>query len=211
VAHLLLHVHSGVQTAMLHTKHMRVRETRDGAARGVQTHAGAARQEPRPAEEEGAPGRAAGGGMSGRLRPDAAGGPTPERGASPEIILAEDDRAFRTLLASALRGCGYTVAECASGSEALEQLGRWIGAEQGGPKLLISDIRMPGPTGLNLLVGIRGASNRTLPTILITGFGDADTHAFAKALGALEIWDKPFEIDSLCASVVRLLGPRPVR
>jgi DNA-binding NtrC family response regulator len=62
--------------------------------------------------------------------------------------------------------------------------------------LIISDVRMPGYGGLDLLASLRHANSR-VPVILITAFGSASTHAAAKRLGAFATLDKPFDLDDL--------------
>jgi DNA-binding response OmpR family regulator len=130
------------------------------------------------------------------------------------VLLAEDDEEMREMLAAALRRDGFVVIEAADGDEALDWLG--LGALEGEPRrtptLLVSDIRMPFLTGLDLLEGLSLGLGR-VPVLLITGFGDAETHARARALGASGVLDKPFELDEFRRAVhatVRghALGPR---
>jgi DNA-binding response OmpR family regulator len=73
------------------------------------------------------------------------------------------------------------------------------------PAMVVSDVRMPGYSGLDLLAILRCAS-WTLPVVLITAFGDEDTHAEARELGAIAVLDKPFDLDDLRA-VVRAAAP----
>jgi DNA-binding response OmpR family regulator len=118
----------------------------------------------------------------------------PVRG-GPTILLVEDDDDMREMLASALRREGYTVIEAADGEGALDWLG--LGALDGEPgrwpALLVSDIYLPFFTGLDILEGLSLALKR-LPIVMITGFGDAETHARALALGATCVLDKPFSL-----------------
>jgi CheY-like chemotaxis protein len=121
------------------------------------------------------------------------------------ILVAEDDRAMRKLIARALRNDGHRVTEAASGRDALLRLGNAI--HEGGVRfydLVISDLRMPGPSGLDLLAGLR-ASDWSVPVILITAFGDAETHRQARRLGAVSVLDKPFNLELLSWLVRRLL------
>lgn len=128
----------------------------------------------------------------------------------PTILLVEDDDAMREMLASALRRDGYTVIEAADGDDAVEWLG--IGALDGEPRrwpaLLISDIRLPFLSGLDILEGLAPALEQ-LPVVLITGFGDAATHARARALGATCVLDKPFELSDFRYAVRAALRRRP--
>lgn len=114
------------------------------------------------------------------------------------VVVAEDDDELRRLIAHALRDDGYEVIEARSGMELLDQLSSLIlsADTQSIPHVVVSDIRMPGVTGLEILDGLR-ASRGILPFILITAFGDADTHQEALRLGAVTVLDKPFRLREL--------------
>jgi DNA-binding response OmpR family regulator len=117
------------------------------------------------------------------------------------ILLAEDDSAMRALLARALRKSRFEVHEASTGIEALERLAKGL---EGEPPvrfdLVISDVRMPGYGGLDLLAELRYVDSR-VPVILITAFGSASTHAAAERLGAFAMLDKPFDLDDLMSLV----------
>lgn len=125
---------------------------------------------------------------------------------APCILLAEDDKEMRALLAHALRRAGYEVVECGDGIDLFEHLRAYFMpvAEPRKVDLVISDIRMPGLSGLEILEGLhkRGAFP---PVVLITAFGDAATHAAAERCGALATFDKPFDIDDLIVKVRTIL------
>lgn len=127
-------------------------------------------------------------------------------GAHPPIVLvAEDDAAMRSLLVQVLRGAGYQVLECRDGWELLEQIDESATSHSRSPiDLVITDNRMPGITGLTLLA-IGQVTRDFPPTILITAFGDAETHAEARACGALAVFDKPFDLDHLLDRVRAVL------
>ncbi len=126
--------------------------------------------------------------------------PTP--GSRPRrVLLAEDDPAMRTLLARNLRRAGYEVVEAGTGYETLERLARGLISEP--PlwfDLVISDVRMPGYDGLNILASLRQLPTH-IPVILITAFGTSAVHATAARLGAFAMLDKPFDLDDLMALV----------
>jgi DNA-binding response OmpR family regulator len=127
----------------------------------------------------------------------------------PRIILAEDDDEMRKLLAWALRADGYEVIEVDNGVD----LGVHLSLGDGTGKssefdLVISDVRMPGLSGLQVLMGLRRL-DRTLPCILFTAFGDQELHAEASRQGAAALLDKPFEIDELRTLVKVVLRGRP--
>lgn len=127
---------------------------------------------------------------------------------APRILLAEDDDEMRILLTWSLRWEGYDVVECRNGTELLDALsGATAGDEADGVALVISDIRMPGMSGLDVLRGLRH-SERFPSVVLITAFGDEETHAEADRLGAVALFDKPFEIEDLVAKVHDILHDR---
>ena len=114
------------------------------------------------------------------------------------ILLAEDDPALRSLLAAALVRDGYSVVEAADGSEVLDLLALHLVANTGLPRLdvIVSDVRMPGWTGLDVLVGLRALPGAP-PVVLITAFGGDEFRDRARRLGAAATLDKPFDIDDL--------------
>ena len=125
---------------------------------------------------------------------------------APRILVVEDDDAMRDLIATVLRQDGYDVIE----SGTLEGVAEIDG--DGGLDsiaMIISDLRMPGASGLELLAALRAAHWST-PFILITAFGSDETHAEAGNLGALAVLDKPFAIELLQACVHEALnGTQP--
>lgn len=119
------------------------------------------------------------------------------------VLLVEDDPEMRELMALALRGDGYEVREAADGLEAL----RLLGAEENpGFDLVVSDVRMPGCSGLEMLQRLRGRPSQ-IPVVLVTAFGDRETHARARRLGAA-LLDKPFELNDLRELVFEAIEPR---
>jgi DNA-binding response OmpR family regulator len=130
--------------------------------------------------------------------------PTPAR--PPHILLAEDTDEMRVVIAMRLRQQGYSVTECADGAELLSRLGVYLHPETvqeppQSPKydLVISDVRMPGVFGTSI---VEGASECPLfpPTILITAFGDDETHDKARHIG-VAVMNKPFDMSELLEKV----------
>ena len=117
-----------------------------------------------------------------------------------EVALAEDDDDLRSLLATMLRRAGYRVREFSSGSQLLRTLAPLATS---GIDLVISDIRMPGASGLEVLARLQ-RSDQHLPVVLMTAFGDRSTHEKALELGAAALIDKPFELDELLSLADRL-------
>jgi DNA-binding response OmpR family regulator len=120
------------------------------------------------------------------------------------ILIAEDDRVLRTLLARHLRRGGFEVVEARDGVAALSRLGDTLCEADCSYDLLISDVRMPGHSGLDLASELKRGAWPT-PVLLITAFGSTETHAEAARLGA-EILDKPLDLDVLTNAVERLLS-----
>ena len=124
----------------------------------------------------------------------------------PRILLAEDDAEMRKMLAEILEGEGYEVVQVEDGYELLDELAAQILCEE--PEsfdLVLSDIRLPGCSGLQVLGGLRDGDWLT-PFLFITAFGDEATHAEAYRLGGV-VLDKPFALDDLLDQVRRLVSP----
>lgn len=125
------------------------------------------------------------------------------------ILVADDDPGMRELVAEALRRDGYEVHEVSSGAGLLERLsaflldGACIEID-----LVISDIRMPLITGLEMLAGLRDVQC-TIDFILMTAFGDETTHREAERLGAIALLNKPFELRALRALVRKHFNAPP--
>jgi len=139
------------------------------------------------------------------LAPELARAPRTQRR---RLLLAEDDAAFRTLLQVALAGDGYDVVAVTDGSELLERLSVSLSAGSANDRfdVVVSDVRMPGWTGLNVLLSMRHEANPP-PVVLITAFGDERLHEQCMKAGAVAVLDKPFELDDLRALVSRLMEP----
>ena len=128
----------------------------------------------------------------------------------PPILLAEDDADMRKTLSSLLRAYGYQIVECSDGLDLLKMFSAsQLQIHAPRYSLLISDIRMPGLSGLEILERFRGKRGFP-PVILITAFGDLETHIKARESGAVAVLDKPFEIDELLAMMREIVG-QPTR
>jgi DNA-binding response OmpR family regulator len=123
----------------------------------------------------------------------------------PRILVAEDDVEVRCLVAAALREDGYEVVEALDGGRLLVQVAAAYGRH--GRKVacdvIVSDIRMPVCSGLEVLEGLRKAQCTT-PVILMTAFGDEATREYVTSLRAV-LFDKPFDVDDLRTAVMNLL------
>jgi CheY-like chemotaxis protein len=130
----------------------------------------------------------------------------------PRILVAEDDADMRQLVSETLRKDGYEVNAVADGGRLLVTLAHELaGADEWDvADLLVSDVRMPICTGMQILEQLRTAP-WPIPVILMTAFGDAATREHARKLGAV-LFDKPFDLEELRGAVASLLGTcRPAR
>ena len=104
---------------------------------------------------------------------------------------------MRHLLAKVLCADGYATVECRDGIDLFARLEAFVGRRATLDfDAIISDIVMPGLTGLEILEALHG-HNGFPPVILITAFGDKGTHGRARKAGAVAVLDKPFGIDEL--------------
>jgi DNA-binding response OmpR family regulator len=128
--------------------------------------------------------------------------------ANPRVVVADDDMEMRRLVAESLRKDDYEVIEEPDGGRllvriaALYSLGRTVDPFD----LIVSDIRMPVCSGLDIVQGLRDA-HWNIPVILMTAFGDDETRRRAEVLGAL-LFDKPFEMGALRLVVRSILDKR---
>ncbi len=122
---------------------------------------------------------------------------------APRVLIAEDNEEMAALLVDAFRKAGYETVVCYDGWDLLQLSGFGEKPQQ---DLIVSDIRLPGISGLDALRAFHYAGGFT-PTILITAFGDEWTHSKSEMLGAVDMFDKPFDIDDLVARVRELIPP----
>lgn len=121
------------------------------------------------------------------------------------VFLADDDREMRRMIAMALRRDGHYVLESQSGAALLLDLGHvFLGpSPDTANSVIISDVRMPDRDGLAILRSMRQYP-WCPPFILITAFGDPGLHAEAQRAGAHAVFDKPFDLQVLRATVSRI-------
>jgi len=111
-----------------------------------------------------------------------------------EILIVEDDRFFRELYADLLRQAGYSVTTACSGEEATEQLA----CSRFG--LVVTDLTMPGISGLELLVKIK-SQDPSIDVILVTANADLESALFSLKHGARDFLLKPINSDELLHAV----------
>ncbi len=124
----------------------------------------------------------------------------------PRVVVAEDDPEMRSLLVDALRRDGYEIVDVNSGLALFDELraARQLGDP---PSLIVSDIRMPGPSGLSILREIRGWGWE-VPAIVITGYADRTVDDAADNAGAACLFHKPLDLDDLRTAVMHFLSRR---
>ena len=115
---------------------------------------------------------------------------------SETVWIVDDDRSIRWVLEKALQQEGMTTQSFDSADGVMSRLAR----QQ--PDVIISDIRMPGASGLDLLARIREQHPR-LPVIIMTAHSDLDSAVASYQGGACEYLPKPFDVDEAVALVKR--------
>ncbi len=112
------------------------------------------------------------------------------------ILLVDDEEGLRITLAANLELEGFEVHEAASGAEALELLAK------GSYDLMLTDIRMPGLSGVELFRRAR-ASHPGMPVVLMTAFSVESLVDEALAEGAFTVLPKPFDVSAAVATLLR--------
>lgn len=115
------------------------------------------------------------------------------------VWIVDDDRSIRWVLEKALTREGIDCETFGSANEALARL------ERAEPSVVMSDIRMPGRSGLELLHVLRERLPK-LPVIIMTAFSDLDSAVSAFQGGAFEYLPKPFDVDQAVELVHRALA-----
>ena len=118
----------------------------------------------------------------------------PIQGKAKVVAIVDDDDLMRAALQGLLKSAGLPAQSFASAEEFLRS------GHQHDTACLISDIRMPGVSGLELQA-LLNADHCRIPTIFITAHGDAKMRIQAMRAGAKEFLAKPFDDEALLASV----------
>ena len=116
----------------------------------------------------------------------------------PRVLIVDDEERMAAVVAAALGRAGYDCETCASGDSALAAL------EARGADVVVSDLKMPGMDGLELLRRLH-AHRAELPVILLTAYGSVASAVAAMREGAFDYVTKPFDNDELRAVVARAL------
>ena len=118
---------------------------------------------------------------------------------TPRVLIVDDDAGQRSLLNSFLGGQGFNTVPVASGEQALEVL------RAGDFDMMISDVRMPGISGLETLRRAR-QERAVLPVLLVTAYADIRDAVGAMRDGAVNYLAKPIDLDELLVSVRHATG-----
>jgi DNA-binding NtrC family response regulator len=112
------------------------------------------------------------------------------------LLLVEDKNELRAMLRKALERAGHTVDEAADGTAAIQKVRarRYL--------LVITDLKMPGASGLDVLRATKQA-DATIPVILLTAFGSVEEAVTAMKEGAFDFLQKPVDLDHLKLLVQR--------
>src|SRR6201993_2701447 len=112
------------------------------------------------------------------------------------LLLVEDKNELRAMLRKALERAGYAVDEAPDGTAAIQKVRarRYL--------LVITDLKMPGASGLDVLRETKNADS-TIPVILLTAFGSVEEAVTAMKAGAFDFLQKPVDLDHLKLLVQR--------
>jgi len=115
-----------------------------------------------------------------------------------KILVIDDDASLRRVLEYNLQEAGYAVASAASGEEGLSLFDEIL------PSLVITDMQMPGMSGMQLLTAIKERNPETV-VIIITAFGSIDLAVKTMKSGAYDYITKPFNRESILLTVAKAL------
>ena len=116
--------------------------------------------------------------------------------AAERVWIVDDDSSIRWVLEQALSQAGFQTDSFENASEVLRRVDR------DAPDAVVSDIRMPGADGLELLAAL-GERRPDLPVIITTAHSDLESAVSAYRTGAFEYLPKPFDVDDAVATVRR--------
>ena len=122
----------------------------------------------------------------------------------PDILLVEDKESLRRVLRLTLENAGYKVNESADAREAINEISR------APHRLVLTDLRMPNGTGLDVLRAAR-AADADIPVIVMTAFGSIDEAVQAMKDGAHDFLQKPVDSNHLLLLVERALEQARLR
>jgi DNA-binding NtrC family response regulator len=118
------------------------------------------------------------------------------------VLIVEDEEKLRRVVELQLKTAGYEVEQAGTAEAALKLADR--------ADVIITDLRLPGLSGLEMLQQLRGQDLQT-PVIVMTAFGSIETAVEAMKAGAVDFLPKPFSIDHLMTVVNKALEVRTLR
>ena len=116
-----------------------------------------------------------------------------------QVWVVDDERSIRWVLEKALTQDGLSVTCFEDGDTMLSEL------ETSQPDVIVSDVRMPGIDGLQLLAGVKERFP-DLPVIIMTAHSDLESHVSSFKSGAFDYIPKPFEVDEAIAIIKRAIA-----
>jgi FixJ family two-component response regulator len=116
------------------------------------------------------------------------------------IAVIDDDDSFRIALVDSLCSLGFETSGYSSARDFI------AGNGQGLCSLIVTDVHMPGMSGLDLIRHLAALGSK-IPAVLITAHSEAGLEARAAAAGATSFLEKPFEINDLIKCIEGALGP----
>jgi len=120
------------------------------------------------------------------------------------ILVIEDDEEMRSLLEDFIEGEGYGVESVEDGSEGFRKLAKE------NFDLIVTDIRMPGLNGLDILPGLKQIQP-SIPIIVITAFGSEEVQRRALERGADAYLEKPLQLDQLRTLIQEMVSSQGKR
>jgi two-component system OmpR family response regulator len=115
------------------------------------------------------------------------------------ILIVDDDREIRELLANYLNRNGFTASSAANGRQ------MWAALEEGPVDLIVLDVMMPGEDGLQLCRDLRGGRWRTVPVLMLTALSEETERVIGLEMGADDYLGKPFSTRELLARIRAVL------
>ncbi len=114
-----------------------------------------------------------------------------------KILIAEDEPFMLRTMEFRLKKDGHEIIPATNGNQAMELV------RAASPDLVITDLRMPGASGMDVLKCVRETLGLHIPVILLTGAGELEVLARARELGVSDYINKPFSPNALSELVAK--------
>lgn len=118
-----------------------------------------------------------------------------------KILIMDDEAGMRDILVSILKSAGHSLLQVEDGKQAIDT------ARKEKPDLAILDMRVPDMDGLEVLSELK-TTDPSLPCIMLSGFGDAETAAAAIKKGAFDYISKPFKVGEVLEIINKALAAK---